>query len=81
MSWYMWVWGVASTIGAIAIVICTAAVIAETIWKRREEDYGLRAELRVANKTIQQQRTTITHLNMQLQLAREGKNEYGQISP
>lgn len=79
MDWYIWIWGITSTLGLGIWGALGIGLVAEEFkgWRARmRED-----EVSAVYRKLEQARVTIGSLERQLAEAKKGKNEYGVICP
>lgn len=77
MSWYIWVWGVLSTLAALAWIAVGVQAFAEEYKEARQKK---RARELYGNSLIDAE-LKIDRLTQELREARKGANEFGRISP
>lgn len=70
MPWYVWVWGVVSTLGTLCLIALCAEVIYDLIQRRKP----------MGRKVADLERRN-AQLRAELSEIRKGQNEWGKITP
>lgn len=83
LPWYIWVWGIASTLALLVVIVLGIVGILYYLETRKakEQILELRAEIRGLENKWKEEKVVTSTLKAQLQEVRKGQNEFGRISP